>query len=327
MRKPVQKVITRRSVVRALPVYAGAMLALVMMGAAGATTVRAQMPDTARARARASCGTGIPIDEAHGFTPLPRGGVFCPLIADPKELGSFVSYLRSATTDFASDIGSVGIGDRFGIVRWGGRNADDGFQISLQGSVFAQFALNTPSADLLNADYIIGLPLAYRHGSFSMRARVYHQSSHLGDELLLRAKHPERQNLSYQAADVMLSQDMGPLRVYGGGEYLFGRDPSTLGATVAHGGAELRQTGHYLEIGRLGSVGLVMGTDVKASKEQEWKRSYSVRGGLEVGRPNDVGAPGRRWRLLGEYYNGPSPYGQFFLEKISYYGLGMHFSL
>jgi len=29
-------------------------------------------------------------------------------------------------------------------------------------------------------------------------------------------------------------------------------------------------------------------------------------------------------RLLGEYYRGPSPYGQFYREHIQYWGIGVH---
>ena len=55
----------------------------------------------------------------------------------------------------------------------------------LVGNVYAQFDLNRPSYDLINADYLIGLPLTFRFDRFSGRARLYHQSSHLGDEFVL----------------------------------------------------------------------------------------------------------------------------------------------
>ena len=35
----------------------------------------------------------------------------------------------------------------------------------------------------------------------------------------------------------------------------------------------------------------------------------------------------RRWSLLGHYYDGPSPYGQFFRSGVTYYGVGLHFAL
>ena len=79
------------------------------------------------------CGVDIPPDEALGTVALPQGDVFCPLLADPKSSGSFVSWerVRSDTT-FGNDIGSVGIADRFGLVRWGGPQAGDGLEISVE---------------------------------------------------------------------------------------------------------------------------------------------------------------------------------------------------
>ena len=75
-----------------------------------------------------------------------------------KASGSFVSYLRETGDDGDMDVGSVGISDAFGLLRVGGSKAGNGFQISIAGSVFAQFDLNTSTYDLINADYTIGTP-------------------------------------------------------------------------------------------------------------------------------------------------------------------------
>ena len=37
--------------------------------------------------------------------------------------------------------------------------------------------------------------------------------------------------------------------------------------------------------------------------------------------------PGRLVTLMLEFYQGPSPYGQFFQDDISYVGVGLHFGL
>ncbi|HZI27084.1 MAG TPA: hypothetical protein VFD64_02950, partial [Gemmatimonadaceae bacterium] len=83
--------------------------------------------------APARCGVGSPAGE-RGYIPLPRGDVFCPLVADPKAIRSFASYLRHESgddlTDAELDITSVGIGDSFGLGRWTGSNAGDGVQFS-----------------------------------------------------------------------------------------------------------------------------------------------------------------------------------------------------
>ncbi|MGQ0647083.1 MAG: DUF1207 domain-containing protein [Gemmatimonadaceae bacterium] len=269
------------------------------------------------------CGVRIPERAARPYVGLPSGDVFCPLIADPKGMHSFLSYQRTVgEADSLDTIGSIGISDQFGIARWGGSTSGNGVQLSLAGAVFAQFDLGTSSYDLLNADYLVGLPLTIRRDAFSMRLRAYHQSSHLGDEFLLRSKDPERVNLSFEAAELLISVDAGALRVYGGGEYLFNRSPHELEHYVAHGGAELRPPAS-LSLGTAGRLRVVAAGDLKASQEADWKPSVSVRAGLEFeGEP-----PARRWSLLFESYNGPSPYGQFFREQIRYVGIGAHFQL
>jgi hypothetical protein len=124
-------------------------------------------------------------------------------------------------------IASVGLGDSFGLVRWNGPTQGEGAQFDVIGSIFAQFDLGAPSNDLINADYIIGLPLTFRRRGFTSRVKVYHQSSHLGDEYLLRDEDIERENLSFESLEFLVSQEMGPLRVYAGGEFLFRREPET----------------------------------------------------------------------------------------------------
>jgi len=49
--------------------------------------------------------------------------------------------------------------------------------------------------------------------------------------------------------------------------------------------------------------------------------------GFELARPSPEGHPIRLVTIMLELYKGPSPYGQFFQEDISYVGVGIHFSL
>ena len=276
------------------------------------------------------CGTGVHESEAAGVVFLPQDQLFCPILADPKEARSFVSFLRGTFRSLddpsgeGTNIGSVGLGDSFGLVRWGGPSAGEGLQLDVIGSIFAQFALNTPSTDLINADYIIGLPVTFRRSGFSSRVRVYHQSSHLGDEFLLRAEEIERENLSFESVEVLVSQEIGPARVYAGGERIFRREPAALAGRLLHGGVELRT-------GRTGPGQIVAALDFKATERttarSEWSRAISARVGLEALRSAPGGHPGRVIMLMAEFYDGPSPYGQFFQDDISYVGIGLHFGL
>ena len=296
---------------------------------ASVLTVAAQLD--AQGSAPARCGVGPPAGEK-GYAPLPRGDVFCPLMADPKATRSFASVLqhRAGNAGFSEldlDIASVGIADAFGLGRWNSGSPGDGFQIALSGGVFAQFDLGTSSFDLLNADYVVGVPITFRRGWFSTRFRVYHQSSHLGDEYLLREPpdRQDRENLSFESVEWLLSADAGVLRLYGGGEFLFMRTPDDLSQYVAHGGVELRPTPRIIPLGSLGGFRFVAASDVKASGEHDWKPAISTRAGLEYDRAGGTDVSSRRWGIFAEFYTGPSPYGQFFREKVRLVGFGIHF--
>lgn len=282
------------------------------------------------------CGVGIPQSESGGYVGLPRGDVFCPLAADPKAIRSFASYLRARASQvspstaraFDTDVGAIGIADAIGIGRWNGARPNDGVQLALEAGVFAQFDVRAASFDLLNADYIIGLPLTFRRGGVSGRARIYHQSSHLGDEFLLRPDDPEqeRENLSYESAELVLSVDAGALRLYGGAEYLVNRSPATLAKVVGHGGVELRPNVALFNVGPLATVRPVAMADVKLADDQSDRPATSVMAGFDIARRRDSDATGRRWMIVAHLYTGPSPYGQFYRDDIRYYGVGVSFN-
>jgi hypothetical protein len=272
------------------------------------------------------CGTGVHEAEAVGTVFFPQDQIFCPIVADPKEARSFLSFLRGTFRSLEDPIGegtliaSVGLGDSFGLVRWGGPKSGEGVQLDVVGSIFAQFDLGTPSNDLINADYIIGLPLTFRRNGFSVRAKLYHQSSHLGDEFLLSSEDIVRENLSFESVEVLMSLEAGFLRGYAGAEGIFRREPDTLPSSLFHAGIELRS-------GRARKVQLLAAVDIKSTEMHDWSPAVSGRIGLEVGRPGPSGHPGRLIMLLLELYEGPSPYGQFFQDDISYIGAGIHFGL
>src|ERR1041385_6315853 len=170
---------------------------MTIVSAPFALGIAARAPAQATDSYAARCGVAGPPGDRGNYVPLPRGDVFCPLIADPKATRSFVAYQRGNETDLATDIAAVGIADQFAFFRAAAGRPGNGIQLGLAGAVFAQFDLGSPSSDLLNADYTIAVPLTFRAGPISARARVYHQSSHLGDEFLLRPSPPKRENLSF----------------------------------------------------------------------------------------------------------------------------------
>src|SRR5437867_845492 len=107
-----------------------------------------------------------------------RTVVFQPLIADPKEPQFFAAYLWERSARLGSRLGSVGFGQTFGVA--GGRD----WEVSIAAAVFSQFDLARATADLMNTDYRVGVPVTYRRAAVTVRFQLYHQSSHLGDEYM-----------------------------------------------------------------------------------------------------------------------------------------------
>jgi hypothetical protein len=256
-------------------------------------------------------------------TALPAGDPFRPLLADPKQPQFIASSLRVDSRLRETWVGAVAFGENIGLVRW---PTGDGLQLGIAGGVFAQFDLETESMDLLNADYVIGLPLTYRRGSLGVRVRLYHQSSHLGDEFLL-AEQPQRVNLSFEAFELLVAKEIGAWRTYVGGEVLFRREPSDLDQVLFHAGLEYRHPSRWLRVGGLGNGRFVVALDAKSWEDDAGDPAWSVRTGLEFAPARGQGEGGRLLSFLLVWYDGFTPYGQFFNEELTAWGGGIFFGL
>jgi len=259
------------------------------------------------------------------LTPLPATQLFEPLRADPKEPRFFVSTLKVNSTIQNTTIAAVGFGENFGIVRHGS-NPQQGWQLGISAAVFAQFDLESESSDLMNADYVIGVPVTWRHNDWSGRVRVYHQSSHLGDEFLLRVQ-PERVNLSFESLEVLVAHDFAGIRAYGGAEYLFHREPSDLAEALIHIGLDWRNSETAFSFSHLGAARWVAGLDVKHWQQSDGAIQVSAKAGLEFSPISNTSNSRRRWSVLLELYDGPSPYGQFYQDDLRYWGIAIQLGL
>jgi hypothetical protein len=252
---------------------------------------------------------------ATGFLP---GGelLFKPLIADPRWPHFSASYQRYLRDKQLRDVAAVTFGETFAFYRE--RAGAGWWELGLQAGVFALFDLDAPSKDLINADYFVALPLSYRYGDVSALFRLFHQSSHLGDEFLLRSRVANRLNLSYEGIDGKISWEATEVwRLYGGAGYLFHREPSSLRPWSVQWGIEFRSPWPAPEA-RWRPIAAV---DVQNREENDWHADVSARAGIQL----DGFLVTRNLQILLEYFRGHSPNGQFYREKIDYLGLGMHF--
>ena len=248
---------------------------------------------------------------------FPEGDVFTPLVADPIETRNFLSLLNFDSDIEQTTLGSVGVGANFGLYRWPGQQPGDGWQIGLFAQINSQFDMEGTSYPLINTDFRVGIPVSFRSGAWSGRARLFHQSSHLGDEFILQGHAPTRENLSVEIIDFVLARDFGGWRPYAGAGYVIHADPSGLQTYGFQVGIDYIGTQRVLFGGRL-----VGGVDYKGFEETDWHAGVSAKIGLQYGRPY----PDRRGiTVLLEAFDGPAPYGQFYTDTITQYGVALQF--
>lgn len=254
--------------------------------------------------------------ERPSYVFLPKDKLFRPLLADPRWPHFSLSYGHAAHGTQPQDIALTNFGETFPIVR--GNLPVGQWEIGIQAGVFAIFDLDSHSKDLQNADYFVGIPITYRWEGFSVLFRVFHQSSHLGDEFLLANPGVTRVNLSYEQFDLKFSQEFGDwLRLYGGAGYLFDQDPSNLKPWSAQGGVELTSPWTFLN----GVARPLAALDVQYHQETNWNTNLSLRAGIQLESPI---LSSTKLQLLGEYYDGNSPNGQFFEQRTKFAGFGVH---
>ena len=250
-----------------------------------------------------------------GFVFLPDYALFEALSADPRWPRFSVSRLEVHDDPELESVGSVAMGGSMPFFH-APLPFEGQWEVGLQAGVFSIFDLDSDSNDLVNSDFWVGVPISARWGLFSLTIRPHHQSSHLGDEFLLRGD-TDRIDISYEAVDGILSFDLWSWgRIYGGGGYLVDRDPESLGRKYTQLGVEL--TGPLM----FGFMRLIAAGDAQRREGTDWRTDYSARAGIQFERGTYTG---RRLQLVGEYYKGQNPNGQFFDRRLEYAGVGLHF--
>jgi len=251
---------------------------------------------------------------------LPQSQLFQPLLADPRWPHFSASFQRYIDNDQLGNVASTNFGESIGLYRFRGPLRST-IQLGIQAGVFSIFDLDSESFDLINADYMVGIPLTLKKGNFSNMTRIFHQSSHLGDEYLLRGQSDERVNLSYESVNSLFSYHLpAGFRIYAGGGFIFHKDPSDLDPWSVQTGLELRSPMVWLK----GALRPVFGVDVQNRQESNWDADVSARAGIQFENPDFLS---RKLQLLFEYYNGKSPNGQFYENNIEFLGIGLHFFL
>ncbi|MEZ0485896.1 DUF1207 domain-containing protein [Fibrella aquatica] len=168
---------------------------------------------------------------------------------------------------------------------------------------------------IINNDYKLSFWYNLRKGRNSYRVRLYHISSHLGDDYLVRYQlnYYTPNAVNYELLDVTASRDLpNGLRVYGNAGVCL-RGQSERERFNVQFGAYYREPGNKRQR-------LVGGFDAKFWQQTDFRPGIHAGIGYELGRSTQ-----NLTAMLDMYY-GYRPYGQYEYQTVSWAGIGLYFN-
>lgn len=202
------------------------------------------------------------------------------------------------------------IGGEFGLLRIGPEEARrEGVQVDGFAAVFTRF---NGDRLLVTSDFRVGVPVTFAKGPWSTKIAYEHTSTHLGDEFI---ETTGRRQVSHVRDEIVFGLARSfcyDLRLYGQFGYSFitsdvvgdNRDRYDWGIEWAR-----RMPATWK-----GAPFAAFDMDIRS--DQDYQPNTTVQIGWRWNRL----PVGRAARIAFEYYNGKSPYGQFFRDEESWIG-------
>lgn len=254
----------------------------------------------------------------HKFSSLPSGLLFAPLMADPAYPRFTLSYQYLIKDKYSKHAFAPNFGASFSLLRIDDSQYDKSWEIGVMAGLFGIMDIGRKPTALVNADYYVGLPITYKNHNFTTMARIYHLSSHLGDEFMLtkEGKKLKRINLSYEGIDLISSYEFNKFRLYGGGGYIVHKDPGYIKPLKFQAGLEYISNTTYIN----GNFRPVAGIDITTKQMAKYYPGISIKAGWQL---ENAVFFNKKVQIIGEYYKGKSPHGQFYNNKMEYIGISL----
>lgn len=233
--------------------------------------------------------------------------VFKQLTADPRRIQLGASYYRLGGKDRAD----VALGHSWGMTRWNTNNDYWTWQWNIEGMAYSRFTIGSALNSFETVDFVGNLPIAVRHRAFALRATLFHESSHLGDDYI-RATND--QGFRYSVEGVRLTASIEPLywaRFYGGGTYLLHSLPDPA-RWIGQAGVEL--TTREVARTRKYPLKLFLAQDLQYKGATSHAPNSRTLAGLILG---FNGSP-RSMRFSVGHFDGYSSFGQMYKRRESY---------
>lgn len=246
-------------------------------------------------------------------------GIFPRLVLNPLEsdIRGGAYLLPGKNGDQGRMISIVNLGFSIPIVNLEKAGLD--LEAGIEAISYTQFeVLNDPSQDkliggLLNTDYRVGGYLAGGRGNSLARIRFFHNSSHLGDDYLIRNNitEPNDRSANYEQADITMLHQFRRGLLYAGAGYVVSRFVYRDRWSAWIGG---RMEQEYL----LKKISLFEAINIRRDGKSEGDPSVRIAAGLEI----PVGNRDNGLRIWLESFSGYLPYGTIFKNRVFWTGIG-----
>jgi hypothetical protein len=253
--------------------------------------------------------------------------LFQPLIAAPRQISYTLGY-RSGDRVCGNKCVDIALGDDFAIYRWLDVLWHGDLQLGIEAGIWSVFNMDPhpnigSGTELVNTDFYCGIPLTYAKNQWSFRFRIYHISSHLGDEFLVN--HPgfvminsggpkndpeiHRVNPSIEAIDFAVSyQANEAIRVYAfPGVVVHSDETYPWKPLYIEYGTEVRFLGTKFYKQKLHGT-VYIGLHWRNIQQLHWNFDGTYKIGYEFSKLQGIG---RKFRFYVEYHHGYSLEGQF----------------
>ena len=253
---------------------------------------------------------------------LPAGNLFPSLQFDFHEAQTTGALYASWSDDDWADesFANFSAGFRRNLVRLNhlrGRQSEIGLELC----IYTQFVFERKEEAFLmnffNVDFKVGAFYQYRlNKSWSFRARLYHLSTHLGDDYIIANSidtFPDNRRV-YEMVDLSAAWEKGPWMVYGNFGCIvhatYERSPLALQA-----GAEWSP-----RMKKNNWVSWLAGMDVRCEQQGNFRPCIHTGAGVVLGRPDRHPVT-----VMIDYYNGWLPFSLFDEVAVQWVGASMYF--
>jgi hypothetical protein len=231
---------------------------------------------------------------------------FAPMLADPEETVTHLGYMFDENSGKLADFG---IGGDIVILNFS-PDEDSLLTFSIRGLLTGRLDGSLDSNPIVDADYIGGLAVGYETGPWEFEAYFYHESSHLGDEMItkynVRRIDYSKEVLRFLAARRFFDDS---LRVYGGVSFIVNGTPNELDTTF-----EFQVGAEYTF--DLWDIPMFAAVDLQTQQANNWYLNTNAQYGIFLNR--SVNRP----RIYLEFYHGYSNMGQFWNQKETHGMIG-----